>query len=145
MKRIKNFVKNTFKDVPKENREEIIKRVTEVLMEKVEDLIENGLSEQEAIDRAVIEFGTAEDFFEPEGIIKIVKKRLKSIKHYRNDIIFSVTGAIIIIGMLIFTNLYYAGKVIWFVLPALAVLWWPLAVIYNFLNKKENKKENNDE
>lgn len=145
MKRIKNFVKNTFKDVPKDKREEIIKKVTEVLMEKVEDLIENGLSEQEAIDRAVMEFGTAEDYFQPEGKITVFRKRLKSIKHYRNDTIFSITGALIIIGMLIFANLYYAPKVIWFVLPTLAVLWWPLAVIYNFLNKKENKKENNDE
>ena len=49
MKQIKNFVKNTFKDVEKDKREEIIQSVTEVLLEKVEDLIESGLTEPDAI------------------------------------------------------------------------------------------------
>jgi len=145
MKAIKNFVKNTFKDIPKEKREEVIDNVTESLVEKVEDLIEQGLTEQEAIDKTVMEFGSVEDYFEeeikPEGKTKI----LKTIYHYRNDLLFSICSAAIIIGILIFANLYYFPSVIWFVIPSLAVLFWPLAIMYNLLNKKENRRGNKNE
>jgi hypothetical protein len=145
MKSIKNFVKNTFKDVPKEIREEVVSSVSETLVEKVEDLIESGLNEQEAIDKAVIEFGSVEDYFEQVDKRARREKRIKTIKHYRNDLIFSSTGALIIIGILIFSNLYYTPSIIWFVIPMLAVLWWPLAVLYNLLNKRENRREKDDE
>jgi fatty acid desaturase len=143
MKQIKNFVKHTFKNVPKEKREEIIPIVTESLIEKVEDLIEKGYSEQQAIDQTVLEFGTAEDYFGREK--QFAKFRRKTLKHYRNDFLFSLIGAIIIIGMLVFTNLYFFGDILWFVLPAIAVLWWPLAILYRFLNKKVSEKGEDDE
>lgn len=145
MKQIKNFVKNTFKEVPKEHREDIIKSVTESLIEKVEDLVEKGLTEQEAIDQTVLEFGTVEDYF--VNYHKQVKraKMQKTIMHYRNDLILSIVGSLIIIGVLIFANLYYVPHIIWFVIPSIAVLWWPLAVLYNLLNKKENKRVGKDE
>lgn len=142
MKRIKNFVKNTFKNIPKEKQEEIIPKVTEMLIEKVEDLMENGYSKDEAVNKTVLEFGTVEDYFS-QG--KIRKRKFKTVKHYRNDLIFSLFGALIIIGMLIFSNLYYTPDIIWFVLPMFAVLWWPLAIFYNFLNKKIQTKGEKDE
>lgn len=145
MKRIVNFVKNTFKDIPKETREGIIESVTTSLLEKVEDLIEKGLTEDEAVNKTVLEFGSVEDYFEEAEKKQKWEKRLKSIKHYRNDLLFSIIGAVIIIGMLIFSNLYYSPNVIWFVIPMLAVLWWPAAVLYNYLNKRENRRVNKDE
>ncbi len=145
MKRIENFVKHTFKEVPKGNREEIIKSVTESLVEKVEDLVETGLSEADAIDKAVTEFGSVEDYYEKIEKKEKRERRLKTLRHYYNDLWFSVIGSAIIIGALIFINLYYADAVIWFVVPALAVLFWPLAVLYNLWNKKENRRENKDE
>jgi hypothetical protein len=147
MKRIRNFVKNTFKDVPKEQRQDIISTVTEQLIEKVEDLVDDGLTLDQAIDKTVIEFGSAEDYLNPvDSELNIIQRiaNSKTIKQYRNDLLFSLFGAIIIIGMLVFTNLYYTGQLIWFVLPALAVLWWPLAVLYHYLNKKE-RLDNDDE
>ena len=66
MKRIRNFVKNTFKNLPKEQRDEIVNTVTQSLVEKIEDLMESGLSLEEAIDKTVVEFGTAEDYFDHE-------------------------------------------------------------------------------
>ncbi len=143
MKRIRNFVKNTFKDVPKNERDAIIEQVTLMLQEKVEDLQETGLTLDEAVDRAVLEFGDASDYFkhsQPRPFFK----RIKTIKHYRNDFYFSLFGALIIIAMLVFSNLYYTPGLIWFVLPALAVLWWPLAVLYHMLNKKEGLKDDHE-
>ena len=141
MKRIENFVKNTFKDTPKKNRDEIIESVIEKLTEKVEDLIESGLEENEAIDQTVVEFGSVKDYFEQE---QKKEKRRKTIRHYRNDLMFSSVAALIIIGALIFINLMYAPIVIWFVIPAMAVLFWPLAVLYNLLNKKENRRDKDE-
>jgi len=146
MKQIKNFVKNTFKDYPKKERDRLIESITEMLIEKVEDLMDKGYEEQEAIDKAVMEFGTVDDY---EDKPKKMKRRLqvqKTLRHYRNDIVFSVVGSLIIIGMLVFTDLHYTSTdVLWFVLPALAVLWWPLATIYRYLNKRESLRGNKDE
>lgn len=143
MKRIRNFVKHTFKDVPKEQRDEIVERVTQSLIEKVEDLQEKGMSLDDAVNKAVLEFGDVNDYFMPVDKPRTLIQRVKSIRQYRNDLLFSVFGALIIIGMLIFTNFMYTSEIIWFVLPSLAVLWWPLAVLYRFLNKKEG--DNNHE
>lgn len=139
MKRIRNFVKNTFKNVPKENREEIIQTVTETLIEKVEDLMDHGYTLDQAVDKTVIEFGTVEDYFSEQEKPKRFK-RIKTVAHYRNDFLFSVFGSLIIISMLVFINLYFTKGILWFVIPSVALLWWPLAVLYNLLNKKENKK-----
>ena len=144
MKKIDNFIKNTFKDLPKVKREEITKTVTESLIEKVEDLVEGGLTEIEAIDKTVEEFGNAEDYFEQVEKKYKKERRLKTIRHYRNDLLFSSVAATIIIGALVFINLVYADVVVWFVVPSLAVLFWPLAVLYNLLNKRENRR-NSDE
>jgi hypothetical protein len=140
MKRIENFVKNTFKDTPKKNRDEIISNVIQSLTEKVEDLIDEGFSEIDAIDKTVLEFGSVEDYFEDLQKQQRREKRRKTINHYRNDLLFSSVAALIIIGALVFINLYYASQVIWFVVPALAVLFWPLAVLYNLLNKKGDRR-----
>ncbi len=145
MKQIENFVKNTFKNYPKDKREELIQSITEMLTEKVEDLMEKGFEEQAAIDKTVLEFGTIEDYDSKPVKINRKLKRQKSLRHYKNDMIFSSIGTLIIIGMLIFSNLTYTEGVIWFVLPGLAVLWWPLATLYRYLNKSESVKEKKDE
>ena len=87
---------------------------------------------------------TLEDYFQEDGMKQRIEKIKKSISHYRNDLLFSIMGAVIIIGMLIFTNLYYTRGIIWFVLPVLAVLWWPAAVFYNYMNKRVNRRENDE-
>jgi len=145
MKQIKNFVKHTFKDIDKEKKEEIIQLVTISLIEKVEDLIESGLTEKEAIDRAVTEFGTAEDYFNQS--IKIAKKerRQKTLRHYGNDLLFSGIGSAIVIGIILYIDFKYTPHILWSIIPSIAILFWPLAVLYNLLNKRANKKEKKDE
>jgi len=145
MKKIVNFVKHTFKDIPKQGKEEIIQSVTESLIEKVEDLIEKGLSEQEAIDKTVVEFGTIEDYFVNFEKQEKKKKRQKTINHYKNDLLFSSVGSVIIISIILFVNLYYLPYTLWFVIPSIGILFWPLSILYNLLNKRENRKGEKDE
>lgn len=147
MKKIENFVKHTFKNIPKEGKAELIKDVTTSLIEKVEDLVQAGLTEQSAIDKTVVEFGTVEDFFDvPQQQPQTKKeKRRKTINHYKNDLMFSVVGSIITIGILAYVNIYFQHEFLWFVIPSIAILWWPLAILYNLLNKRENRKEEDNE
>ncbi len=145
MKRIENFVKHTFKDIPKEGKAEIIETVTLSLTEKVEDLMESGMSKQAAIDKTVLEFGTVEDFFDFTEKRNKKEKRRKTINHYKNDLLFSVVGSIITISIILYINLYFFPSKLWSVVPAIGILWWPLAILYNLLNKRESRKEDNDE
>lgn len=146
MKQLENFVKNTFKNYPKDQRDQLIESITEMLKEKVEDLIDKGYSEQDAIDKAVMEFGSIEDYEDKPAKINRKLKRQKTLRHYRNDIIFSIGGFAIITGILIFIDLYLTPtSVMWFVIPMLALLWWPLSMIYRYLNKRASLKGENHE
>ena len=147
MKQLENFVKNTFKNYPKEEREKLIQSITEMLKEKVEDLIDKGLSEQEAIDQTVMEFGSIEDYDDNPVRFEKKLKRRKTLRHYKNDILFSLGGFVILTAILVFIDLYYTTtSVIWFVIPVLALLWWPLSVIYRYMNKRASMKgEEKDE
>lgn len=141
MKRIRNFVKNTFKDYPKAERDRLVEEITEMLIEKVEDLMEKGFNLDDAIDKTVIEFGDAKDYSD-EPVKK--QSRIKRVAHYRNDIFFSVVSVSIIIGIMAFINLYFS-TVLWFIIPSLALLFWPLALIYRYLNRKETERGEKDD
>lgn len=145
MKKIENFVKHTFKDIPKEGKAELIKSVTESLIEKIEDLIESGMEEKEAINKTVVEFGTLEDFLDVPKKPTKPEKRRKTLNHYKNDLLFSAVGSLIIICILAYINIYFHHEILWFVIPSIALLWWPLAILYNLLNKKESRKRDKDE
>ena len=92
-----------------------------------------------------MEFGSVEDYFENyEKKAKKIKRK-KTINHYKNDLLFSAVGSAIIIAIILFVNLQYAPQTLWFVIPSIAILWWPLAILYNLLNKRENRRDDNDE
>ncbi len=58
MKKIKKHVDDLFKDVPGSEKKEIIKQeITENLEEKVFDLMKQGKEEEDAINKAIVEFG----------------------------------------------------------------------------------------
>jgi hypothetical protein len=145
MKHIRNFVKNTFKNYPKEERDQLIQSITEMLIEKVQDLMDKGLSEQEATDKAIMEFGTIEDY---EDKPKKIKRKLvidKTIRHYRNDVMFSAGGSLIIIGILLYIDFTYTPTIRWSLIPSFALLFWPLATIYRLFNKKASERGEKDE
>ena len=113
-----------------------------MLIEKVEDLVEKGYSLDDAIDKTVVEFGDADDY---EHQPKTKRLRLKNIRHYKNDVIFSVGAIFIIIGILAYINYISSTEILWFVIPGLALLFWPLSTIYRYLNRKSSEGENNNE
>ncbi len=138
MKKIENFVKNSLKGYKGEDKETVITEITEMLTEKVEELIEEGLSEQEAIDQTVVEFGSLEEFLGEKKKVKVPKNRKQRI----NDFMFSIGGSSIIITMLVLFNVFILNDLlnppytyfIYVIIPA--ILFWPLSMIYSYFNTR---------
>ncbi len=141
MKTIERFVKRMFKQKnPKQDDQEAMQKMIEMLKEKVEDLKETGLTEEEAIQKTIVEFGEIDAFFQPA--VRREKrryKRQKTVRHYRNDLVFSLLASLLIIAIFALINIFYIpfesyGP--WFVIPSIGVLFWPLSLLYKWLNKK---------
>lgn len=62
MKRIKNHIDELFKDIPHNNETEMVKQeIIENLEEKVFYLMDQGKEQEDAINKAIVEFGDIED------------------------------------------------------------------------------------
>lgn len=132
MKSIKQHVDELFKDVPQSEKKEVIKQeITENLEEKVFDLMEQGKAEEDAINKALIEFGDIEEIKRELGVRQPQKKNRAKL-----NLGFSISGSALIIALCVFINFYYTPNTIWFVYPTFAVLWWPLSMFYHWLRTK---------
>jgi len=136
---IKDYVEGLFKDIPDSSEKENIKQeIILNLEEKVQDLVDAGKSEEDAINKSIVEFGDIEeiknDLMNVPGA-KNVKSKKKT--NYVNNLFFSIWASALIIGLFLFINYYYSPKTIWFVYPTFAVLWWPLSMFFTWLNHRK--------
>ncbi|MFF2448810.1 permease prefix domain 1-containing protein [Neobacillus sp. NPDC058068] len=132
MKKLTNHVDELFKDVPESEQKKAVKQeVLENLEEKVLDLMEQGKEEEDAINKAIVDFGDIEDLKKELGVNPPVKKDMSKL-----NLGYSIWGSLLIIALFIFINLTYSPKVIWFVYPTFAVLWWPLTMYFKWLRSK---------
>ena len=133
---IRNFVKRLFKNQPPQIETE--EYIIQALSEKLEDLKDSGLSDEEALNKTIMEFGDAEDFYLPT-LTKEKKrfKRLKTIEHYTNDLVFASLGAMLSIAIVITLNtLYITDYGPWSAVVSIGILFWPLSIFYRWLNKR---------
>jgi hypothetical protein len=138
MNKIKSFIskilKGYFND---QDKKELIEILTISLEEKVDDLVEQGTPRDEAIELSIKEFGDTEDVLSafPEK-----KARAQAIKKRKTQVFFSIWGYIIIVGLAIFINFTFYeffDKILWFVIVCLALLFWPITMIYKYLLVKK--------
>lgn len=128
MKKLKSHVEELFKDVPESEEKTAIKQeVLENLEEKVWDLMAQGKEEDDAINKAIVDFGDIEEIKKELGSKQPVTKDTKKL-----NLSFSIWGSLLIIALFIFINFYYTPRTIWFVYPTFAVLWWPLAMYFSW-------------
>ncbi len=140
MKSIEQFIKRVFKNHPPKDRS--LQQLIEMLEEKVEDLKEEGYTEEDAIDKTIKEFGDLEDYDLP-NMEKEKRRhiRIKTIKHHKNALLFSgISSALIIaisllLNFVLFRDLGVLSKP-WSPIVAIGVLFWPLSLLYKLLNKK---------
>lgn len=132
MKSISIHVEEMFSNVPdSEQRDEIMRDIKQNLEDKVLDLMEQGKSEEDAINKAIVEFGDIEDIKKELTLILPDKKN----RAYLN-LGFSIGGSLLIILMSLFMNYYYSPHTIWFVYPTFLILWWPLSMFYVWMRSK---------
>ncbi|KAB8130729.1 hypothetical protein F9U64_13945 [Gracilibacillus oryzae] len=138
MKKIRDYVDYLFKDIPESEKKDAVKEeVIQNLEEKVWDLMDQGKEEEDAVNKAIVEFGDIEDLKQELGSKPPIKKKKNMTKI---NLGYSVWGSALIIAMFVFMNFYYSPNVIWFVYPTFAVVWWPLTMYFRWLRTKENVK-----
>lgn len=135
MRKIKNHVDELFKDFPVNEEVKLMKEdIVRNLEEKVHYLIGQGKAEEDAINKAIVEFGDVEELKESIGVEKPeMTKRKKKLAVL--NLQFSLAGSALIIVMFLFINFYYSPDVIWFIYPTFAILWWPLSMYYVYKRK----------
>lgn len=139
---LQEFVDKVFHNIPITEASESMKQeILENLEEKVCDLEEQGKSNEDAVNKAIVDFGDIDDIkselrndFGPKA-----EQRKKSLSIYTNRLWYSIWGSALIIGLFVFINLYYSPNSIWFVYPTFLILWWPLSSF--FARQKRKNRE----
>ncbi|GAA0290366.1 hypothetical protein GGQ92_003096 [Gracilibacillus halotolerans] len=133
MKKLSQYVKDLFKDVPdSEKKEDVMQEVLQNLEEKTWDLMEQGKEEEDAINKVIVEFGDIDDLKRELGASVGSSNESASdiLKSKKLSLEYSIWGSLLIIGLCVFINFYYSPQTVWFVYPTFAILWWPLSMYY---------------
>lgn len=143
MTNIKDYVEGLFRDVPdSEEKTSIMQEIIQNLEEKVADLMEAGKEREDAINKSIVDLGDVSELKSDLMRSTIPQKPKKKTPNYLHNLWFSIWGSALIIGLFLFINFYYSPHSIWFVYPTFAVLWWPMATFFVWLN---NRKKDEDE
>lgn len=125
MKRIEKYINKTFEAVPNsEQKMQLMSDLITELSEKAEDLMNQGKSEEEAINETLLNFGEADE------LIASLKDEVVVYEKQSGAFGFSLWGSGLIVGLAVFINFYYTPQYIWFVYVLFAMIWWPLGVYY---------------
>ncbi len=138
MNKIKSFVsrllKGYFND---EDKKELIEILTTSLEEKVDDLVEQGTPMDEAIEKSIKEFGDTSDVLEA---FPDLQRKKELIKKRKNQLLFSSLGYVIVVSLAIFINftfITFFADILWFYIVLIALLFWPLTMLYRYLSVKK--------
>lgn len=135
MKTIQEHVDALFREIPDSERKNALKReIVENLQEKVADLMAQGKAEEDAINRAIVEFGDISDIRD-----ELRGQQLLPVNRSNAGfgLAFSVIGSLLIIGLMLFINLYITPGFLWCIFPIFGVLWWPLAMFFRWIRYKK--------
>ncbi len=132
LKKINGYVEELFKNIPEsEQKNAVMQEVTQNLEEKVWDLMGEGKTEEDAINKAIVDFGDIEDLKQELGVSQPKKRNTSKLNLW-----YSIWGSLLIISLFVFINFYYSPEIIWFVYPTFAVLWWPLTMYFSWKRTK---------
>lgn len=134
---IKDYLEELFGEIPDSVEKENIKQeIMQNLEEKVQDLMQEGKTEEDAINKSIVDFGDIHEIRDNLMQTDQPKSAKKNILRYKNNLWFSICGSVLIIGLFLFINFYYTPDIIWFVYPTFAILWWPLGTLLALLRIK---------
>lgn len=135
MKTIQEHVDALFREIPDSERKESLKReIVENLQEKVNDLMAQGKAEEDAINRAIVEFGDI-------GDIRDELRTQQELPIKRSNaglqLGYSIVGSLLIIALVLFINLYITPGFLWSIFPIFGVLWWPLTMFFRWIRCRQ--------
>lgn len=134
MKKIKNHIEELFKEIPRTQESELVKQeIIQNLEEKVIYLIDSGKEEEDAINKAIVEFGDIDELKKELGVKNPDQKKSKLAKL---NLAYSLCGSGLLIALFLFINFYYTPNTIWFVYPTFGLLWWPLSMYFYWQRNK---------
>lgn len=135
MKTIQEHVDALFREIPDSERKDALKReIVENLQEKVRDLMAQGKAEEDAINRAIVEFGDISDIRDE---LRTQQQMPVSRSNAGFGLAFSIIGSLLIIGLMLFINLYVTPGFLWCIFPIFGVLWWPLAMFFRWIRYRK--------
>lgn len=131
---IKDYLEELFGGIPDSiEKENIRQEILQNLEEKVQDLVKEGKTEEDAINKSIVDFGDMREIRNNLMQVDHAKSAKRDISGYRNHLWFSICGSVLLIGLFLFINFYYSPEIIWFVYPTFAILWWPLGTLFALL------------
>lgn len=135
MNKIDQFVEKIFAGTPETEETDNMKwDLQESLQERVRDLMEEGKTEEDAINKTIIDFGDIEDVRKELGLHRVATKT-KSEPAFLN-FLYALFGSGLLIMLFLFINYYYSSATVWWVYPTFGVLWWPLSAFFHWLKKR---------
>ncbi len=138
MKTIQEHVDALFREIPDSERKEALKReIVDNLQEKVADLMAQGKAEEDAIYRAIVEFGDISDIRDELRGSGTQATAPASRGSIGNKLGFSIAGSALIIALVLFINLYITPGFLWCIFPIFGVLWWPLALFFKWIRYRK--------
>ena len=145
MQKINMYVEEQFADLPE--TEQIVNLKEEIkdsMEEKAADFMLDGKSEEDAVNKAIVDFGNLAEIKREFQLEHAPQKSTVRNKKQKEDMStlnlgFSICGSLLIIGLLVFVNMYYTPDEIWFVFPTFAILWWPVSMAFVWMKAKKRK------
>ncbi len=134
-KRLDDFIKRIFKN--RTHDESARESLRIFLYEKVEDLKDQGYSEEEATEKTIEDFGDPEEVYLPDLENGRSPNLNREKKRTKNALLFSFLSSLLIIAIIMIINFVFFPEIgPWSIIAALGVLFWPLSLLYKLLNKK---------
>jgi|GEM_PF-270079 len=137
MSNIETHINKLFRNIPDSRRKtEIMQEISQNLNEKVADLTAQGMTQEEAEQKAIEDIGDIAEI--QEELVNTAQ--LAQSKNLGFSFAFSVWGSVLLTAFFAFLNFYYSPANIWFVYPLFATLWWPLSMFALWEKQKVGRK-----
>ena len=154
MKRIRDHVEYLFRNIPiTEQSERMKQEIIANLEDKAADYMALGKSEEDAINKSIVEFGDVEDLkkelnLDPWNGIRneeeppVHQPLRAAINPYGHSLRYSLLSASLLIAFLFFVDLA-DGERLWFFYPAFGLAWWPLSLFSRYMSWREKNNQVN--
>ena len=137
--KIRAHVEEMFQNVPEsDEKRSMMDELIADAEEKAADLMAAGKEEEDAVNKALVELG---DLSEIKLSLMGAPPSKVNMARMKNNLLYSIWGSLLITALMLFINLYYSPKTIWFVYPVFGVLWWPLSMLLYYMNRKDGGRK----